>query len=133
LATVGDHLLAGTTFLAFLALSAQAVVILVYRRPEDPAWRVGLAYTVLLLTLGTAVWEGFPGAATRVLLPLTLAANLILVRTRASLVWFLVVDLQRSSRPARATRCAYRCHRGRRGQQPSWRGGRATRRGLVSG
>jgi hypothetical protein len=93
LATVGDHLLAGTTFLAFLALSAQAVVILVYRRPEDPAWRVGLAYTVLLLSLGTAVWEGFPGAATRVLLPLTLAANLILVCTRASLVWLFLVNL----------------------------------------
>ena len=93
LGTVGDHVLAWTTLLAFIALSAQAAAILYYRRPDDPFWRVGLAYTVLLLTLGTAVWEGFPGAATRVLLPLTLAANILLVRTRAPLAWLIVVNL----------------------------------------
>lgn len=93
LGTIGDHLLAWTTILAFIGLSAQAVVIGVYRRPNDPAWRIGFAYSILLLTLGTAVWEGFPGAATRVLLPLTLAANLVLIRNRAPLIWLLAVNL----------------------------------------
>jgi hypothetical protein len=45
------------------------------------------------LCLGTAVWEGFPGAATRVLLPLTLAFNILAVRDRAALVWLLVGNL----------------------------------------
>jgi hypothetical protein len=93
LGTVGDHTLAWTTFLAFIALSAQAAAILVHRRPNDPHWRIGFAYTVLLLTLGTAVWEGFPGAATRVLLPLTLAANILLIRSRAPLAWLIVINL----------------------------------------
>ena len=47
----------------------------------------------MLLCLGTAVWEGFPGAATRVLLPLTLAFNLVVTRTRAPLAWLVAGNL----------------------------------------
>ena len=47
----------------------------------------------MLLFLGTAVWEGFPGAATRVLLPLNLAFNVVVHRTRASLAWLLLGNL----------------------------------------
>jgi hypothetical protein len=47
----------------------------------------------MMLFLGTAVWEGFPGAATRVLLPLTLAFNVLVHRRRASVVWLIAGNL----------------------------------------
>jgi hypothetical protein len=37
-----------------------------------------------MIFLGQAVWEGHPGAATRVLMPMTFAFNLLLPSTR----WF---------------------------------------------
>jgi hypothetical protein len=46
-----------------------------------------------MLYLGTAVWEDFPGAALRVLLPLTLAFNVVVYRTRAALAWLLIGNL----------------------------------------
>lgn len=91
--TVDDAPLVWTTLLATLGLTVQLVFIA--RRPRllDPWWRIGAAYTVLLLFLGTAVWEGFPGAATRVLLPLQLAFNILAVRTRAAMVWLVLGNL----------------------------------------
>lgn len=53
-------------------------------RWRDPWWRVGIAYAGLMLVLGPAVWEGHPGAVTRILLPMTFAFNLLLPRLR----WF---------------------------------------------
>jgi hypothetical protein len=39
------------------------------------------------------VWEGFPGASTRVLLPLTLAFNVLAARSQASFAWLLLGNL----------------------------------------
>jgi hypothetical protein len=58
-----------------------------------PWWRVGAAYALLCLCLGPAVWGGFPGAAVRVLLPMTLAFNVRVVRDRAALAWLLAGNL----------------------------------------
>lgn len=91
--TVPDHTLAFTTWLATLGLTTQAVFFATRWRPDDRWWRLGVAYSVLLLFLGTAVWEDFPGAALRVLLPLTLAFNLLVHRTRAPLAWLLLGNL----------------------------------------
>ena len=44
--------------------------------------RVGVAYVVLMVVLGPDVWGGYPGAALRVVLPMTIAFNLLLPRTR---------------------------------------------------
>jgi len=93
LRTVQDRPLAWTTFLATIALSVQAIYVLTRWQWSQTWWRIGAAYTVLLLTLGTAVWEGFPGAATRVLLPLTLAFNVLVHRQRASWFWLLAGNL----------------------------------------
>lgn len=95
MSTMGDRVLAATTLLATLALTVQAAWFLSRWQPEDRWWRLGLASALLLLCLGTAVWEGFPGAATRVLLPLTLAFNVSVYRsgTRAALAWLLVGNL----------------------------------------
>jgi hypothetical protein len=89
----GDHLLAWATLLAALALTAQAAYIVLHRGLDDRWWRVGAAYAALFLFLGPAVWEGFPGAATRVLLPLTLAFNVLASRNRASFAWLLAGNL----------------------------------------
>lgn len=91
--TVADHTLAFTTWLATLGLTTQAVFFVTRWRLDDRWWRLGFAYSVMLLFLGTAVWEDFPGAAMRVLLPLTLAFNLLVHRLRAPLAWLLIGNL----------------------------------------
>ena len=91
--TVPDHTLAFTTWLATLGLTTQAVFFATRWRPDDHWWRLGVAYSVLLLFLGTAVWEDFPGAALRVFLPLTLAFNVLVHRIRAPLAWLLLGNL----------------------------------------
>jgi hypothetical protein len=51
-------------------------------RWRDPWWRVGAAYAVLMVFLGGAVWENYPSAAARVLLPMVLAFNITVPRGR---------------------------------------------------
>lgn len=93
LGTVADQPLAWSTFLATLAIAAQAAFILARPRVADRWWRVGAVNVALMFLLGSAVWEGFPGAATRVLLPLHLAFNILAHRTRAPLIWLLAGNL----------------------------------------
>ncbi len=93
LSTVNDAALVWTTLLATVALTAQLVFIASRPRLDDPWWRIGAAYAVLLLFLGAAVWEGYPGAATRVLLPLQLAFNILVHRTRAAFLWLILGNL----------------------------------------
>jgi hypothetical protein len=87
------HWLAWTTLLATFGLTVQAAFFLTRWRPEDRWWRLGASYSVFLFFLGWAVWEGFPGAATRVLLPLNLAFNVFVHRTRAPLTWLVLGNL----------------------------------------
>jgi len=63
--------------LGFGGLALQALVLWRHRTPENPWWRIGAAYSVLLLFLGPWVWSGY-WAACRAVLPLTLAFNLLL-------------------------------------------------------
>ncbi|MEY2878864.1 MAG: hypothetical protein RLZZ15_1244 [Verrucomicrobiota bacterium] len=93
LVTVADKPLAWTTLLATVGLTVQAAFFLTRWRPADRWWRLGAPYAGLLLCLGTAVWEGFPGAATRALLPLTLAFNLAVHRARAPLAWLIAGNI----------------------------------------
>ena len=53
-------------------------------RLDEPLVAGGIASCLLMMVLGSAVWEGHPGAVTRVLLPMTFAFNLMLLRAR----WF---------------------------------------------
>lgn len=78
------------TALGFVGLTTQALWFALHPRPNDRVWRLGAVYTVLFCVLGFAVWEGNPGAATRVLLPLTFAFALAAVRSRISWGWLLV-------------------------------------------
>jgi hypothetical protein len=82
-----------TSVLATVGVTAQAVYFIARRRIEDPWWRIGIVHVLLFAVLGFAVWEGHPGAATRVLLPLGLAFAVMVVRRRESLVWLLAGNL----------------------------------------
>lgn len=95
LATSGRELLSGNldsrhlfTPLAVIGLSIQAAVLWRHRAPAQPWWRIGAAYSVLLLLLGPWVWSGY-WAACRAVLPLTIAFNLLLPAGRG--FWPLLI------------------------------------------
>jgi hypothetical protein len=99
-ATFGDYArhpdfrwLNTTTLLALIALTAQAVFFLRCRRIENPWWRVGATGVAMMTLLGTSVWEGHPGAATRVLLPMGVAFAILAVRERAGWGWLIAGGL----------------------------------------
>jgi len=67
--------------LAMLGLATQLVML--WRTPNLPSawWRIGAAYSVLLVFLSFWVWSGY-WAACRALLPMTIAFNLLLPANR---------------------------------------------------
>jgi hypothetical protein len=62
------------------SLLVQAVVLVFRPRPRDAWWRVGAGYAALLLIMDHVLVTPSTGAITRVLLPLTAAYNVLLVR-----------------------------------------------------
>jgi hypothetical protein len=66
-----------------LSLGAQALYVFVQRGYEEPWWRVGVAYAVLMLLLDHVLANPVTGAITRVLLPMTIAFNILLARRDA--------------------------------------------------
>ena len=70
--------------LSLIGLTTQAIGLVVLRNRHDAWWRAGIVSCVLMVFLGPAVWEGHPPAATRVLLPMTVAFNALLPNNR----WF---------------------------------------------
>ncbi|MEO6568603.1 MAG: glycosyltransferase family 87 protein [Opitutaceae bacterium] len=88
----GDATLAQWTILMLVSISVQWLYFVLRPRWRDPWWRIGAAYALLMAVLGDAVWEGYPGAASRVLLPMTLAFNIAVPRGR-TLFWWAVLLL----------------------------------------
>ena len=82
-----------------IGLSVQMVFFLVRWRWRERAWRLGIVYALLGLVLGSAVWEGYPPAAIRVLLPLTLAFNLAVPRGRGWIPLLLAGNLSMVAAP----------------------------------
>jgi hypothetical protein len=68
------------TLATVLALAVQWGFFALRWRPADRWWRVGATFALMMVFLATPVWEGYPGASTRVLLPMTLAFNLLVPR-----------------------------------------------------
>ncbi|MSU23369.1 MAG: hypothetical protein EXS32_06035 [Opitutus sp.] len=83
-----DRLLHWTTLGVTVALTVQFLFFALRWRPDETWWRVGAAFALMMMFLATPVWEDFPGAATRVLLPMTLAFNLLVPRGRR---WLAVI------------------------------------------
>ena len=104
--------------LVLVGLMAQFFFFVFRRRWSEPWWRVGVCYAVLMIFLGNAVWEFYPTAAARVLLPMTLAFNLLVPR-RGALGW-RSSSSEASASWARPTSC------GRRGPRASSSGGRGS-------
>lgn len=78
------------SLLMVVALSVQFLFLVLRPRWSEAWWRVGLTFAVLMVFLGEAVWEGFPGAASRVLLPMQLAFNVLVPVGRG---WLAVLVL----------------------------------------
>jgi len=81
-----------TTYIQFIALGsllAQGLYLAIRPKPENAWWRIGITYTALMAILGPAVWEGLI-AAPRVLLPMTVAFNIVFSR-RTWLLPFLIL------------------------------------------
>ena len=84
---------ARTELCALVALATQLGFLIVRPRPDLIWWRIGAAFSLLWVFLGWTVWEGTPSAATRVLLPLTLAFNVLAPRTRWGLALLIAGNL----------------------------------------
>lgn len=85
--------LAWAGFGAILAIVVQAAWLIIRPQPRNPWWQLGIGYVVLLALLGPPTFDGFPGAVTRILLPLHLAFVMLTPRTRAGLVLIIVGSL----------------------------------------
>lgn len=76
--------------LMMVALTTQFLFLIFRPAVTKPWWRVGISFAVLMIVLGDAVWEGYPGAASRVLLPMQLVFNVLVPYGR---VWLPVLIL----------------------------------------
>ena len=83
-----------------IGLSVQMAFFLFRWRWRERAWRLGFVYALFGLVLGAAVWEGYPTAAVRVLLPLTLAFNLAVPSGRRWLPLLLAGNLSVVAAPS---------------------------------
>jgi hypothetical protein len=79
----------GWTAATLIALPTQALFLLAMARRfwREPWWRLALGYAALLFVVHYAVWEGYPGAVTRVVLPLTVGYNVLLAKCEGWSFW----------------------------------------------
>ena len=84
------------SLLVIAGLTVQGVYVATRRDRGAPWWRLSIMYLVLMCLVHWVVWDGFPGAVTRVLLPLTVGFNVLLASQppRAFWAWFALGNLQ---------------------------------------
>jgi hypothetical protein len=76
-----------------LSITVQALFLLLWWQWRHAAWRLTIPFTLLAFSLGPAVWEGYPGASSRVLLPMLLGFNLLVPTGRRWLPILLLGNL----------------------------------------
>jgi hypothetical protein len=81
------HPLANLSML--IAITVQFLYLVLRPQWRQAWWRVGVSFALLTIFLGDAVWEGEPGAASRVLLPMQFAFNVLVPSRR----WWLPILL----------------------------------------
>jgi hypothetical protein len=69
---------------ALVSVTVQAGFLLARREWGSAWWRAGAPYCLLMPFLSYPIWEGDPGAIMRVVLPMSVAFNVLVVRSR----WF---------------------------------------------
>lgn len=82
-----DEILVATT------LAVQIGFLIARPQPREPWWRIGASFAAFAAFLGWPVWEGFPSAAARALLPVSLAFNRLVPRTRRGFLLLAVGNL----------------------------------------
>jgi len=80
-------------FLVLLGIASQFLFFVLRPDRGNPWWRLGIGYAFLMVFLGSGVWEGYPTAASRVLLPMALAFNVLVPRGRGWLVVLLAGNM----------------------------------------
>jgi hypothetical protein len=80
-------------FAALACITVQAAFFLLRWRGDEAWWRLGIAYVILMCFMDDSLWRGSAGGAARLLLPLSLAFNVLVRRSRASPAWLLAGNL----------------------------------------
>ena len=83
----GATLLSAFKLGVIVSLTVQTVYLLYRREWASPWWRVALPYALLMLTVHKVVWDGYPGAVTRVTLPLVFGFNVLLAGEKGWRFW----------------------------------------------
>ena len=78
---------AGLSLLVLIALTVQAIFLVRTRAWAQPWWRLAAAYALLMVVAHWVVWEGHPGAITRVVLPMKFGFNVLLARVQPRGFW----------------------------------------------
>jgi hypothetical protein len=78
---------AGITVPVLIALTVQATFIAWLFKWREPWWRVALGWAVLMFVIDAPVWDGYPGAVTRIVLPMKFGFNVLLARNRTQHFW----------------------------------------------
>jgi hypothetical protein len=86
-----------------IALTIQVVFIVSNPTPGIIWWRIGCVFAIFWSLLGFPVWESTPSAASRAVLPLTLAFNVLVPRSARGLAVLIAGNLTVLSAPALLT------------------------------
>ena len=93
-ATVAGGLLSANVLQLCIVDFARRAGHLSWRATVDPShrwWRVALGYVVLMLLIGRVLWDPTTGAITRVMLPVTVGFNVLLLRESSASPLLVVV------------------------------------------
>lgn len=87
----GWHSEARFNLAVLVGLSVQMAFVALRWEWKNAWWRMAAPYCLLFAMTSFAVWDGMPGAAPRVLLPLTFAFNVLVARMEGWRFWVLVI------------------------------------------